>query len=249
MESNITNQQSWSLDSPLTQPHFDQEATLLSARPVVPINQLIVKPGFSRPWVFGLAVAGALLVGVSATALYFSQFRTTQSQPVTNIEPVSSGARGVASEAVALDEPATPQATGATQATELSQPIAATGARAGTSSVHPAPAARERAQAPSDPWTTRPLNSSTSVSKKPVHRSAPVVVNQNSEWEYETQEQRGAKRTNGDENSESEYETQERRGAKREAREQKRANRERRGRRLSDELLRIGDIIERSRRP
>src|SRR5688500_17006739 len=73
MVSNITDQVFWSSDTPLAEPHFDEEATLLSARRVVPIKKVAVKkPGFSRPWVFGFALAGALLLGVSVTALYYS---------------------------------------------------------------------------------------------------------------------------------------------------------------------------------
>lgn len=211
MKSNITNEQFWSPDSPLAAPHFDEEVTLLSARPVVPIKRLSLKPGFLRPWVFGFALAGALLLGVSATALYYSQFRTTGSQPVPNIETVSSGAEGVASEAVAPDE----------------RPTEATGA--GSSSVDSDPSVSVKAQARSVSWTTRPLNSSTAVSKKPAHRRATVVVDQSTESEYETRE--------------------ERRAARRETKERRRANREGRAGKHSDELLRIRDIFEGPPRP
>src|SRR5687768_1919491 len=105
MESNISNQPLWSPESPVAQPRFDEEATLLSARPVVPIEEVAVKPGFSRPWVLGFALAGALFLGVAATAIYFSQFRTTGSQPVSRVDALSAGAEGVASEPI--DNPVT----------------------------------------------------------------------------------------------------------------------------------------------
>ncbi|MDQ2920934.1 MAG: hypothetical protein M3R52_04880 [Acidobacteriota bacterium] len=216
MESNITDQQFWSPDSPLAEPHFDEEVTLLSARPVVPIKNLTVKPGFSRPWVFGFALAGALLFGVSATTLYYSRFRTTGSQLVPKIEAVSSGVQGVASESVALDE----------RPSEAIEATAATGA--GSSPVYSETSRGVKAQAPSVSWTNRPPNSSNAVSKKPDHRRATVVIDQSSESEYETRD--------------------ERRAAKREAKEWK-ANRERRAGKHSNELLRIRDIFEGPPRP
>lgn len=212
MKSNITGQQLWSPDSPLAEPHFDDEATLLSARPVVPFKKLLVKPGFSRPWVFGLALAGALLLGVSVSALYYSLFGTTGKQPASNGETVSSGVHGFASDTVD-DSPIE-----ATEATEAIAPE--------TSSVDSDSSARVKAQSPS--WTTRPPNSSNAVSKKPAHRRA-REVDESSEREYESRE--------------------ERRAARREAKERKRANRERRADRSSDELLRIRDIFEGPPRP
>src|SRR5712664_525296 len=145
MESNIAEQRVWSPDSPLAEPHFDDEVTLLSARPVVPIERFTQKRASTRPWVFGFALAGALLLGVSATALYYSQFRATGSQAVPNIEKVSSGAQGAATEAFAREEP----------------PIDATEPSGSTrsSSVDSDTSARLKAQAPSVLWATRQLNS------------------------------------------------------------------------------------------
>ena len=215
MESNISNQQFWSPDSPLAEPHFDEEVTLLSARPVVPIERFTRQPAFTRPWVFGFAMAGALLLGVSTTALYYSRFGSTGSQAVPNIEKVSSGAQGAITEAVAHDEPAI-----------KASDTTATGA--GISAVDSDTPARVKALAPSVSWTTRPLNSSNAVSKKPAHLRTTGVIDQSSEPAYETHE---------------------RRGAKREAKERKRANRVGRDGKPSDELLRIREIFEGPQRP
>lgn len=106
MESNIADQQSWSADSVLSQPHFDEKATLLSARPVVPISKLSARRGFSRKWVFGFALTGMLLLGISATSLYYSRFTTAESQPIPEPDPASSLIQGFASGLVAPDEPA-----------------------------------------------------------------------------------------------------------------------------------------------
>jgi hypothetical protein len=209
MESNITDQQFWRPDSPLAQPHFDDEATLLSARPVVPIKKLSVNTGFARPWVFGFVLAGALFLGASATALYYSRFHASAAQPVSSLETVSSGAQGVASKPAALDE-------------------AADAGGSGSSTVDSTTSANLKAQVP-DSWTTRPLNTSNAVSAKPVLRRAAVAPGRSSESDYETRE--------------------ERRVAKREAKEQKRANRERRAGKHSDGVLRIRDIFEGPPRP
>lgn len=176
MELNIADQQFWSPDPPLAEPHFDEEVTLLSARPVVPIERFTRKRVSRRPWVFGFALAGALLLGASATALYYSQFRATGSQAVPNIEKVSSGAQGAVTEAVAHEEPPI----------DATEPTASTG----SSSVDSDTPARVKAQAPSVSWTTRPLNSS----KKSARLRATVVVDQSSEPTYETHERRGSKR-------------------------------------------------------
>jgi hypothetical protein len=181
MESNITDQQVWSPDTPLAEPHFNEEVTLLAARPVVPIEQLNRKPVSTRPWVFGLALAGAILLGVSATALYYSRFRTTGLQAVPNIDKFSSGVQGAATASVSRNEPAiNADTTGSTGA--------------GNSSVDSNTPARVKAQAPSVSWTSRPPNPSNAASKKSAHLHPAVVIDSGSEPEYEIQERRSAKR-------------------------------------------------------
>lgn len=182
MESNITNQQFRSPGLPLAEPRFDEEATLLSARPVVPIERLTVKPNFSRrfsrPWIFGFALAGALLLGVSATTLYYSRFRTTQALPATSIETTSSGAQGDAWEAVAPPE----------------FRIGATGAIVvGGTSVDSDTSTGVIAPRPAVSRMTKLPNSSRAVSKKPAHRHA-TVTDESSEREYESREERRAAR-------------------------------------------------------
>ena len=183
MESNITDQQFWSPDTPLAEPHFDEEVTLLSARPVVPIDQLNRKPVSStRPWVFGLALAGAILLGVSATALYYSKFRTIGPQAEPNIDKFSSGVQGAATDAVTRDKPAIdPRETTAT-----------TGA--GNSSVDSNTPTPAQFQAPSVSWTSRPPNSSNATSKKLAHLHPTVVIDPGSEPEYEIHKRGWAKR-------------------------------------------------------
>lgn len=216
MESNTTDQQFWSPEAPLAEPHFDEEVTLLSARPVVPIERLTRKPASRRPWVFGFALAGAVLLGMSATALYYSQFRTTGSPSVPKIDgEISSGAQGAATEAVVRDEPSI-------VATDT------TGSTVVGSSVGSDTSASVKVRAPSVSLTTRPLSPSNTASKKSPRLRAPLVIDPNAEAEYETHEQRGAKR---------------------EAKERKRSKHGGRDDKSSDQLLRIRDIFEGPQRP
>ena len=90
MVSSITDQQSFGAESQMTEPHFDEEATLLSARPVVPLKTVTAQR-FSRSWKFGLALAGALLIGVVATAFYYTRLKT-ESLTGADSQTISSGA-------------------------------------------------------------------------------------------------------------------------------------------------------------
>lgn len=73
MESNISGPDLVEPGAGLLEPHFDEEATVLSARPVVPLEEIKSQTTFRHRWILGLAVAGALLLGVTASAFYFSR--------------------------------------------------------------------------------------------------------------------------------------------------------------------------------
>jgi hypothetical protein len=103
MESNTTDQEFPGAESPLNEPvlkepHFDEEATVLSARPVVPLEEIKANTRFRRPWVVGLAIAGALLVGVTATAFFFSRQSANTSRAFADSNAIISGARALESE-------------------------------------------------------------------------------------------------------------------------------------------------------
>lgn len=106
MEPNNTEEQFFGAESLLAEPHFDEEATLLSARPVVPLDRVAAKASLSRPWVFGLALAGALLLGVVSTAIYYSvRYRNESTQLSTS--DISAAVAG-ATETKSPKEPETP---------------------------------------------------------------------------------------------------------------------------------------------
>jgi len=67
------------------QPHFDDERTLLRARPVVPLEQVDVKIRHRRRWFLGGAFAIAMFLGAaSALASAYFKFR---SAPDPEIQP------------------------------------------------------------------------------------------------------------------------------------------------------------------
>ena len=100
MSSTTPDQQFIDERARLSEPHFDEEATVLSARPVVPLEEvesLRRDLRLARPWVLGLSLAGALLIGVFATAIYYSQSDGENSSLFEGVE-VASGAEGISNE-------------------------------------------------------------------------------------------------------------------------------------------------------
>ena len=86
MESEITNAET-GLELPLAEPHFDDEATVLSARRVVPLDQVEsfkaqTQSRFARGWVFAATIAGAMLLGVCRRGLLFLHQPSTESPVV-----------------------------------------------------------------------------------------------------------------------------------------------------------------------
>ncbi len=84
-------------DQDLSLPHFDEDATLLSARPVVPLHE-VKSETRSRRVIFGLTILAAILLGaISATLLLMQHRHNPESVAETEVsEPAvsSSGAAG-----------------------------------------------------------------------------------------------------------------------------------------------------------
>ena len=81
MEQDISSQQLQGLPEPLSLPHFDEEATLLSARPVVPLHEVRTVTRSKRRLNFALVIVAAILVGgIGATLLF-----TPGENPTTNV--------------------------------------------------------------------------------------------------------------------------------------------------------------------
>ena len=60
--------------TPVSPPHFDDELTVLTARPVVPLEEINAKVRHRRRWFLGGAFAIAMLLG-AASALVSSYFK------------------------------------------------------------------------------------------------------------------------------------------------------------------------------
>ena len=103
------------MDSPdlVSEPHFDEEQTLISARPVVPLEKINAKVRHRKQWFLGGAFAIAMMLG-AASALLASYFkmRNVQNAPaeVTQVDvpeaPVAVAENPPAETAVApVEEP------------------------------------------------------------------------------------------------------------------------------------------------
>jgi hypothetical protein len=81
----------------LSLPHFDEEATVLSARPVVPLEEIRVETRSRRNLVFALTIVAAILVGAIGATLLMRPEQTSQTASEGQVsEPlaVPTGAAG-----------------------------------------------------------------------------------------------------------------------------------------------------------
>jgi hypothetical protein len=137
MESNITDQQTFDADWQLAEPHFDDEATLLSARPVVPLRRLEAQARSVRLLVFGLTVVVALVIGaLGATLVYKQRGQVQQPMPVETATSISEPT---------AENPSSSEAGGATIVTGEATPGAENKANAATRTARNADTPKETA--------------------------------------------------------------------------------------------------------
>jgi hypothetical protein len=77
---------------PVTPPHFDDERTIQSARPVVPLEKIKAKVRRRRQWVLGGAFAIAMMLGAAlALVAFYFRMRTaaTSSNEVPQVQMTS----------------------------------------------------------------------------------------------------------------------------------------------------------------
>jgi len=103
MESNIINEGSFEGAVPLGEPHFDEEATLLSARPVVPLQEIKAEERSRKRLIVGFAMACSLMMGALAATLIYKQRGQAQSAAVSTAVPGAAG--------IGVDDPVSPAAT------------------------------------------------------------------------------------------------------------------------------------------
>jgi hypothetical protein len=102
MESNFEQQEAI-IEEELSEPHFDEEATLLSARPVVPLAEVRAEARRGRLF-FAFAIIAALIMGAVGGAFLYKGQGQDQHDQLAETEmpfsgtPIQSGAAGMAIE-------------------------------------------------------------------------------------------------------------------------------------------------------
>jgi hypothetical protein len=108
MESNTSAQQYFGGDLQLASPHFDEESTVLSARPVVPLKDIWetkAKRRSARHLVFGLSILASLILGALGATVIYKQRGQEAAAVIVNAAVPGSGT-------ITPDSAATASATG-----------------------------------------------------------------------------------------------------------------------------------------
>jgi hypothetical protein len=105
MESNTTDRHD--LELPLAEPHFDEEATLLSAQPVVPLEEIAAEQRSGKRLAFGVAMAISLVVGTLGGTLIYRQ---REHKPTAIIDTAVPGADDAITADQPVVEPSVPEA-------------------------------------------------------------------------------------------------------------------------------------------
>ncbi|HSE16056.1 MAG TPA: hypothetical protein VLB46_03335 [Pyrinomonadaceae bacterium] len=89
------------------EPHFDDERTLLSARPVVPLKKIEAKARHRRQWVLGGAFAIAMMLGAASALLasYLKMRNVPQTATELSAEPEAEAAPVAVVEAAPTETP------------------------------------------------------------------------------------------------------------------------------------------------
>jgi len=171
MESNITDQQYFGSDLQLSEPNFDDETTLLSARRVVPLGDVRSRPS-GRRWRFGLAIVVAVMAGALGATVIFRQ--RDQNQAPAIVKTTSS-----------TDEQVVPEG----------QPKAGAGGATSDSSVSASASSNEIStpEQHKDSVTPKTRRSTPLVSAKKSKQAADVFEDQDSD-ELDQRELRRAER-------------------------------------------------------
>lgn len=207
MNTNIRERELLKDEGALDEPHFDEEATVLSARPVVPLDTVEQQASSKRRWALALAIVLPLLIGAVGAALVY-KVRTESTSNIADVDnqtalvppSLEAGIKGIATD----EDESKPQPESLAEA-------------APKKAVTPRVESRE----PTENISRRPRRSER----------------ENENWD--------------DEIAERELEREARRAEKRENRRIRRAEKEARdnNQRRSDDLLRIREIFEGTRRP
>jgi hypothetical protein len=160
MESEVTDAET-DLESTLAEPHFDDEATLLSARRVVPLDEVACHESqttarFGRGWIYAATVAGALLLGAFVGAAYYSYANRQLAQPVVDGNNINAGIDGLSNGSAQDNEGRAPANT----------------PEVNTTSTNGNPEVIAKQSPPSRPQPEKPVNDNI----KPVARRVDVLT-------------------------------------------------------------------------
>lgn len=103
METNNRNQPYFEDAVTLTEPHFDEETTVLSARPVVPLEKIKDEENSRKRLLIGFAMACSLMLGALAATFVYRQRGQVQAAAIGTAVP---GAAGIAVEQPVNSAPA-----------------------------------------------------------------------------------------------------------------------------------------------
>lgn len=121
MDANLEQPDFIRAEVSLREPHFDEEATMLSARPVVPLERVKSQIRSRRTVFFVIAVVGALLMGAVGGTMLFKQ-RAIQSN-VANTETLTAPDVSTATGAVSGGSTNTEPAVTETVENEIDTPV------------------------------------------------------------------------------------------------------------------------------
>ena len=98
------------VDSELSLPHFDEDRTLLSAKPVVPLHEVQAGTRSKRRIIFGLTILAAILLGaISATLLLMQSAQNSENAAEADVSsptlPSTGAAGGASSESAEARPP------------------------------------------------------------------------------------------------------------------------------------------------
>ena len=94
------------IEVPLSEPHFDDEATLLSAQPVVPLDE--VEPAGSRlprGWLLAATVFAAMFLGALGSAVYLSIVNREPAASAFESEALTGGVAGEVGDSPSTNQP------------------------------------------------------------------------------------------------------------------------------------------------
>jgi hypothetical protein len=102
------------------EPHFDDERTLMSARPVVPLEKIEAKARHRRQWFLGGAFAIAMMLGAASAlvASYLKLRNVPQTATELSVEPDAAPAPVAVAEGTPADTPVVEEPVDETEDTE-----------------------------------------------------------------------------------------------------------------------------------